>query len=97
MSLRDDIFSHRSDIIALAEHYGVTNIQLFGSAAKGTDRPDSDVDLLIDPLLPVKDGFGFLKFQAVVSDLLHRKVDVVFTSGLFPPLKERILKEAVKL
>ena len=97
MDLRDSILSQRSDIVALAERYGITNVQLFGSVARGTDGPDSDIDLLIDPVLPVQDGFGFLKFQAAVSDLLHRKVDVVFTSGIFPPMRESILKDAVKL
>ena len=30
----------------------LTNLRVFGSVARGEDRPDSDVDLLVDPPLP---------------------------------------------
>jgi uncharacterized protein len=38
---------HRRDLIAAAVH-GVRNLRVFGSVARGEDRPDSDVDLLAD-------------------------------------------------
>src|SRR5690349_18889779 len=98
MSMRELVFSHRADILALAKRYGLTNIRLFGSVAKGTDGPESDIDLLIDPLLPIKDSFGFLEFQDQVSKLLEgHRVDLVFSAGLFPPFREAILREAVTL
>jgi len=98
MSMREVVFSHRADILALAKRYGITNVRLFGSVAKGTDGPESDIDFLIDPLLPIKDSFGFLDFQEQVSTLLDgRTVDVVFSAGLFPPFKNAILHDAIAL
>lgn len=98
MSIKNDVMSHRNEILALAAQYGVTNVRLFGSVAKGTDGPESDIDLLIDPVLPIKDGFGFIDFQEHVSKLLGgRPVDVVFSKGLFPLLKEAVLRGAIRL
>ena len=39
---------HRHDLVAAAAAHGVQNLRVFGSVARGEDRPDSDVDLLAD-------------------------------------------------
>lgn len=98
MTIRDEVLSHRQDILNLGTQYGVINIRLFGSVARGTDGPNSDIDLLIDPALPIQDSFGFIDFQEQVSALLEgRPVDIVFAAGLFPPFREAILREAIAL
>ncbi len=33
----------------VAQRHGFTDLALFGSAARGNDRPDSDIDLLVQP------------------------------------------------
>jgi hypothetical protein len=38
----------RHDLVAASAAYGVHGLQVFGSVARGEDRPDSDVDLLAD-------------------------------------------------
>lgn len=40
--------ARRDEIYALAARYGVTNIRVFGSVARGEATPDSDIDLLVD-------------------------------------------------
>lgn len=98
MTIKDSVFAHKEDILALADRYGITNVRLFGSVANGTDGPESDIDFLVDPILPIKNSFGFLDFQEQVSALLEgRHVDIVFSAGLFPPFKEAILREAIDL
>lgn len=98
MSIKDSVLSHRDDILALAKQHGVTNIRLFGSVARGTDGPNSDIDFLIDPVLPVQNSFGFLDFQQDVSTLLGgRPVNVLFASGIFPPLRNAIFQDAITL
>ena len=48
MSLRDELHQRRDELLAVAARYGVSNLRLFGSAVRGEERPDSDIDLLID-------------------------------------------------
>ncbi len=86
----------RTQIIAIAESYGARNIRIFGSAARGEDRPDSDLDLLID----LEQGRSLLDLIGIKQDLeqlLGRKVDVVTENGLNRYIRKDILSEAVSL
>ena len=40
--------ARRREVIATAAAHGVANLRVFGSVTRGEDRPDSDVDLLVD-------------------------------------------------
>jgi predicted nucleotidyltransferase len=42
------LFPDPSALAALCRHHQVKRLSLFGSALKGTDRPDSDIDLLVE-------------------------------------------------
>jgi len=42
-----DLVIDHERLAALCRHYHVAKLELFGSRAKGTARPDSDVDLLV--------------------------------------------------
>ena len=69
---------------------------MFGSVARGDDRPDSDVDFLID----MEPGRSLLDIGGLLMELrelLGRNVDVVTERGLKPRIRERVLKEAVPL
>ena len=87
---------HRRDILELATHHGARNVRVFGSVARGDDRPDSDVDLLVD----VERGCSLLDIIGLEQDLeqlLGRRVEVVTDGGLSPHLQQRILAEAAAL
>ena len=40
--------SHKSEILRVAKAHGASNIRVFGSVARGTATPTSDLDLLVD-------------------------------------------------
>lgn len=64
----------------MKQHHG-TNARVFGSVARGTDGPDSDLDLLIT----FDDQASLLDQSALVdalTDLLQVRVDVVSERGL---------------
>jgi predicted nucleotidyltransferase len=42
------LFSDDASLAALCRRYRIRRLSLFGSTLKGTDRPDSDVDLLVE-------------------------------------------------
>jgi uncharacterized protein len=80
----------------IQEKYHVSELRIFGSYVRGEDTEDSDVDILIDydeaPTL-----IELIELEYYLSDLLGIKVDVVTKNSLKPPIKERILLEAVTI
>jgi uncharacterized protein len=78
----------------LAERFGVTGLALFGSVARGTAGPDSDVDVLarFDTPPTPEALFGA---QFYLEDLLGRPVDLVTESALRPQLWPYIERDAI--
>ena len=84
---------HRDRILAIAAARGASNVRVFGSAARRTDREDSDLDLLVN----VRPGSSLLDIaglQIDIEEALGIKVDLCTEAELHPRLKERILAEA---
>ncbi len=84
---------YRSQILSIAREKGIRNVRVFGSMARNEARPDSDLDLLVD-LDKGKSGFALGGFLTSVSELVHRKVDVVTEKSLHPKIREKVLHEA---
>jgi hypothetical protein len=82
--------SHRNQLNGL----GIKSLKLFGSAARGEAREDSDVDLLVEFDHPVG-LFHFARARRELAAILGRRVDLVTPAGLRPEIRERIMKEAV--
>ena len=79
----------------LRERFGVTKIGIFGSIARGEDRPGSDVDVLVE-LSP--DHLTFRNFIALVDfleDLYGRKVDLLTVGGIDPLIRQDVESEVV--
>jgi predicted nucleotidyltransferase len=72
------------------------NLWVFGSVARGQDRPDSDVDLLAD--LPTGIGlFGLGQVQAELEAILGADVDLVPSGDLKDEVRARVEREKVRL
>ncbi|MBV9845753.1 MAG: nucleotidyltransferase domain-containing protein [Kutzneria sp.] len=92
----EEVRAHRDEIYRIAERYGVSNIRVFGSVARGEADDDSDLDLLID----VERGHGYFDvsgFALSVEDLLNVFTQVATPNGIKARMRERILSEAVPL
>lgn len=79
----------------LCRRYQVRELSLFGSAARGGMRPDSDVDLLVE-FLPGA-NVGLLEHAGLMLDLerlIGRKVDLVSRRGLKPRIRSSVLRDA---
>lgn len=72
---------------------GVKRVRLFGSHARDTARPDSDVDLLVDLSRPL--GLAFFTVEAELSKRLGMKVDLMTEAGLAPDIRHTALRDAI--
>lgn len=82
----------RDQVKAMAARYGLFNVRVFGSVARGTDTVTSDVDLLVTPS-PGTTLFGLAAYADEVEDLLGYDVDVVSdrTLGVMPRIEAEAL------
>ena len=96
MTLDDIRKRKRTAIMSIAERHGVTGIRVFGSFARGEERPDSDLDLLIEAG-PERTPFFPGGLIVDLEEELGRKIEVTTASALHPRLREEVLREAVPL
>lgn len=82
---------HSRELIEAFAELGATNIAVFGSVARGDDRPDSDVDLLVDVDASVG-LFKLMRMKTKAETVLGRSVDIVPRGGL----KAEVAKSAVE-
>jgi predicted nucleotidyltransferase/DNA-binding XRE family transcriptional regulator len=87
---------HRHDLVAAAAAHGVQNLRVFGSVARGEDRPDSDVDLLAD-LLPGLSLFGLGRAEAGLEAIIGTRVELISAQDLKPAVRARVERDLVAL
>jgi predicted nucleotidyltransferase len=88
-----DLVQKRNDILRIAAQHGARNLRVFGSAARGEDRADSDVDLLVD-MDPDRSLLDIVGLGQDLEELLDRRVDVLTGASLDPAIRDRILAES---
>ena len=80
----------------LAEKYGVTEIGVFGSYVRDEQRPDSDIDILIELERPPRISLiGLVELEYYLSDVLGVKADVAIKKNLRKRIGKRILSEVI--
>ena len=90
-----DVEVDERQLADLCRRYQVRELSLFGSAARGEMRPDSDIDLLVEFLPNAQiDLVDYAGLMLDLSKLLARKVDLVSKNGLKPLIRDSVLEEA---
>ncbi len=88
----------RDDLYRAAGKHGISNIRVFGSFARGEEKPDSDLDILVHfDATRTGSGLSFLEFRDEAEKILNKKIDIVLDGGLSPHIGPYILREAVAL
>lgn len=77
----------------LALRFGVRDLALFGSCARGDETAGSDVDILVDVDPAI--GLEFVTLAGILEDALGRPVDLISTRALRPRHLEAIRPETV--
>ena len=74
------------------EHHGVTYAALFGSAARGEDKPESDVDIMVRLGRPTG-MVGYMQLIESLEESLHKPVDLVTEQSLNPRLQPYVARD----
>jgi uncharacterized protein len=75
---------------------GVTHAALFGSRARGDNRPDSDIDIMVEiaPDFPM-DVFQYVGVVHAIEDLFPLRVDVSNLAAQKPYVRPSAQRDAV--
>ena len=77
-----------------AERYGVTELGIFGSIARGETTPESDVDVVVQMREP--NLFFMVHIKDALEEAFHQHVDIIqYREKMNPFLKQRIDRDAM--
>jgi uncharacterized protein len=78
--------------------HGITSLAIFGSRARGEERPDSDLDVLVayDPRQPFT-LYDLVRVERLLEELTGLDVHVSTHDGFRTHQLDRILREAVSV
>ncbi len=93
---RDEIIEKLREREADLRAQGVAHAALFGSVARGDDRPDSDIDILVDldPAIVVT-VFDYAGVKEFIADMFDHPVDVVSRESLKRRARPKATAEAI--
>ncbi|MBI5353181.1 MAG: nucleotidyltransferase family protein [Chloroflexi bacterium] len=84
------IRKHRDQLTKL----GVKSLSIFGSVARGEERPDSDVDILVE--FKGRATFNrFMDTKFYLEEVLGCKVDLVTPQAIKPRIKENVTRDLI--
>lgn len=93
MNTKEEILNLLSNERESIRKFGVKELGIFGSFARNEQRPDSDVDVLVEMEWNTFDAYMNLLF--FLEDLFGRKVDLVVKDTIKPMIRNRVLRETV--
>ncbi len=93
---RDDILDKLREREADLRARGVAHAALFGSVARGDDRPDSDIDILVEIAPDARIGlFQYAGIVRYLEELFPTHVDVANREGLKPLARPSAERDAI--
>ena len=92
---KEKIAKIKKSIAEVLKKHKIRKAGIFGSYARGEEKSNSDIDILIQPTKNM--GIEFVGIKLELEDKLGRKVDLVSYKGINPHLKKYILKDEVKI
>ena len=86
--------AHRAEVRAIVAESRLVNLRVFGSAARGEDREDSDLDLLVESTKGLS-LFDLMLAEERLESALGVKVELLTPEDFPPAIRETILRSAV--
>ena len=96
MAYRREIIDRLRQNEAALRARGISRATLFGSRARGDNRPNSDIDIMveIDPAAGIG-VYGYVALKDHVAALFDGPVDVVSRAWLKPSVKPAVIADAI--
>jgi predicted nucleotidyltransferase len=96
MRSREEVLSILRDAQRdLRIRYQVTRMALFGSYARGDQREDSDIDILID--VDPSIGLRFVTLADELENMLGGRVELVTMRAVSPKMKQILEAECIEV
>jgi len=93
---REEIIGRLRDNEAALRALGVSHAALFGSRARGEERPDSDTDIMIEIDQAAEVGvWDYVGLKEYIAGLFDGRVDVVNRAGLKPYVRPAAIADAI--
>jgi predicted nucleotidyltransferase len=93
---RQEILDRLRDNERALRARGVVHAALFGSRARGDDRPDSDTDIMIEVAPDVRmTVYDYVGLKDTIASLFDGRVDVVSRDGLKPYVRPAVTADAI--
>ena len=83
----------RNALARVCEEHDVLRLRIFGSVARGEERPDSDLDVIVDFEKP-KGLLALIRLERRLGEFFGRPVDLVTEPGLSPYIRKAVLDSA---
>jgi uncharacterized protein len=87
----------RARLAEICDRFGIAELALFGSVARGEESTDSDVDLLYVASGDARLGFALNRLEDELTLLFGQPVDLVSRKALHRLLRDRVEREAQTL
>jgi predicted nucleotidyltransferase len=81
-------------LAAICDRYGIADLKIFGSRARGDAEPGSDIDILYTLRPGRRLGWEVEQLADELAELFGHKVDLVSLRALHPLLQPSVLAEA---
>lgn len=84
----------QGELADLCRKYRIRELSVFGSVARGEDKTDSDVDLLVEFEAGVVHGLDYFALEEELARLFGRPVDLATKKWLKASVRSEILRDA---
>ena len=86
---KEEIFEK---VVQVLKKHGARKIAIFGSYARGEEKPESDIDIIVE-FLERKSLLELVRIERELSEVLGIKVDLLTEKSISPYLIDTIRKE----
>ena len=95
--MNQDIKKIKSKIVKILKKNKVVRAGIFGSYARGEQKKNSDIDILIEVNDKNMSLLGFIAMKLELEDVSGKKVDLVEYGAIKPLVKKEILNEEIRI